>query len=240
MILWFFLSRGKVYLTASPAAEAALAIIQAGATKVQEVFYPWWLQYTCSLWVLFPCHRNQVLQSYYNYSSPWRLHSLSLLSCTTPLLIIVTPVPLSIPVNHHYQLGARQQWWKSKLSSFHKTLLELPFILWGAKTCGFLSQPHCPVPASVHAKLQHGWHRWIWSWECFLSDLGKVCVCFFIPTVPIPSLEGLNPLACSSFPHPSVFSICFLSPRCSYLAPLLTIVPSRRNSSVWKPCKAGY
>uniref|UniRef100_U3IDG4 Hydroxysteroid 11-beta-dehydrogenase 1-like protein n=2 Tax=Anas TaxID=8835 RepID=U3IDG4_ANAPP len=63
-------TRGKVYLTASPAAEAALAIIQAGATKVQEVFYPWWLQYTCSLWVLFPCHRNQVLQSYYNYSSP--------------------------------------------------------------------------------------------------------------------------------------------------------------------------
>ncbi|XP_035204049.1 hydroxysteroid 11-beta-dehydrogenase 1-like protein isoform X1 [Oxyura jamaicensis] len=63
-------TRGKVYLTASPAAEAALAIIQAGATKVQEVFYPWWLQHICSLWVLFPCHRNQVLQSYYNYSSP--------------------------------------------------------------------------------------------------------------------------------------------------------------------------
>ncbi|XP_013057378.1 hydroxysteroid 11-beta-dehydrogenase 1-like protein isoform X2 [Anser cygnoides] len=63
-------TRGKVYLTASPAAEAALAIIQAGATKVQEVFYPWWLQHTCSLWVLFPCHRNQVLQSFYNYSSP--------------------------------------------------------------------------------------------------------------------------------------------------------------------------
>ncbi|KFR01494.1 Hydroxysteroid 11-beta-dehydrogenase 1-like [Nipponia nippon] len=63
-------TRGKVHLTASPAPEAALAIIWGGATRVQEVFYPWWLQYTCCLWVLFPHDRDQVLQSYYNYSSP--------------------------------------------------------------------------------------------------------------------------------------------------------------------------
>ncbi|KFQ40426.1 Hydroxysteroid 11-beta-dehydrogenase 1-like [Mesitornis unicolor] len=63
-------TRGKVHLTASPAPEAALAIIQGGAMQVQEVFYPWWLQYVCCLWVLFPSDRNQVLQSYFNYSSP--------------------------------------------------------------------------------------------------------------------------------------------------------------------------
>ncbi|NXO02378.1 DHI1L protein, partial [Rhinopomastus cyanomelas] len=60
--------RGKVLMTASPAPEAALAIIHGGATRVREVFYPWWLQYLCWLWVLYPS--DQVLQSYYNYSSP--------------------------------------------------------------------------------------------------------------------------------------------------------------------------
>ncbi|XP_052658063.1 hydroxysteroid 11-beta-dehydrogenase 1-like protein isoform X3 [Harpia harpyja] len=63
-------TRGKVHLTASPAPEAALAIIRGGATRVQEVFYPWWLQHMCCLWVLFPNDRDQVLRSYYNYSSP--------------------------------------------------------------------------------------------------------------------------------------------------------------------------
>ncbi|KFW72595.1 Hydroxysteroid 11-beta-dehydrogenase 1-like [Pygoscelis adeliae] len=63
-------TRGKVHLTASPAPEAALAIILGAATRVQEVFYPWWLHHVCCLWVLFPNDRDQVLQSYYNYSSP--------------------------------------------------------------------------------------------------------------------------------------------------------------------------
>ncbi|NXY77371.1 DHI1L protein, partial [Glareola pratincola] len=63
-------TRGKVHLTASPAPEAALAIIRGGATRVQEVFYPWWVQHMCCLWVLFPYERNRVLQSYYNYSGP--------------------------------------------------------------------------------------------------------------------------------------------------------------------------
>ncbi|KFV01868.1 Hydroxysteroid 11-beta-dehydrogenase 1-like [Pterocles gutturalis] len=63
-------TRGKVYLTASPAPEAALAIIQGGATRVQEVFYPWWLKHVCCLWVLFPNDGGQVLRSYYNYSGP--------------------------------------------------------------------------------------------------------------------------------------------------------------------------
>ncbi|NXE56611.1 DHI1L protein, partial [Casuarius casuarius] len=63
-------TRGKVYIAASPAAEAALAIIRGGATRVQEVFYPWWLEYMCRFRDWFPNHRDQVLQSYYNYSSP--------------------------------------------------------------------------------------------------------------------------------------------------------------------------
>ncbi|NXF72314.1 DHI1L protein, partial [Sclerurus mexicanus] len=63
-------TRGRVHLRASPAPEAALAIVRAGATQVPEVFYPWWLQHVCCLWVLFPSHGGQVLRSYYNYSSP--------------------------------------------------------------------------------------------------------------------------------------------------------------------------
>ncbi|NXC35023.1 DHI1L protein, partial [Campylorhamphus procurvoides] len=63
-------TRGKVHLRASPAPEAALAIIRGGATRVQELFYPWWLQHVCCLWALFPSHGGQVLRSYYNYSSP--------------------------------------------------------------------------------------------------------------------------------------------------------------------------
>ncbi|KFV93129.1 Hydroxysteroid 11-beta-dehydrogenase 1-like [Fulmarus glacialis] len=63
-------TRGKVHLTASPAPEAALAIIQGGTTRVQEVFYPWWLQHVCCLRGLFPNDRGQILRSYYNYSSP--------------------------------------------------------------------------------------------------------------------------------------------------------------------------
>ncbi|NWY05125.1 DHI1L protein, partial [Nothoprocta ornata] len=63
-------TRGKVYLTTAPAAEAALAIIRGGATRVHEAFYPWWLQYVCRFRDWFPSHRDRVLQSYYNYSSP--------------------------------------------------------------------------------------------------------------------------------------------------------------------------
>ncbi|NXC40963.1 DHI1L protein, partial [Penelope pileata] len=61
-------TRGKVYLTAAPAADAALAIIRGGAMQLPEIFYPWWLQHVYSLWVLLPSPR--VLQSFYNYSSP--------------------------------------------------------------------------------------------------------------------------------------------------------------------------
>ncbi|NWS88301.1 DHI1L protein, partial [Toxostoma redivivum] len=63
-------TRGKVHISASPAPEAALAIIRGGATRAREVFYPWWLQQLCCLWTLFPSSGNHVLRTFYNYSSP--------------------------------------------------------------------------------------------------------------------------------------------------------------------------
>ncbi|NXG68842.1 DHI1L protein, partial [Baryphthengus martii] len=61
-------TRGKVHLSASPAPEAALAVVRGGATRAREVFYPWWLRHVCCLWVLLP--NDRVLQSFYNYSGP--------------------------------------------------------------------------------------------------------------------------------------------------------------------------
>ncbi|XP_074795741.1 hydroxysteroid 11-beta-dehydrogenase 1-like protein isoform X2 [Natator depressus] len=62
-------TRGKVYMSAYPAAEAALAIIKGGATRAREVFYPWWLELLCCLRDWFPNQRDVVIQSFYNYTS---------------------------------------------------------------------------------------------------------------------------------------------------------------------------
>lgn len=71
-----FPRRGKVHLSASPAPEAALAIVRGGAARADEVFYPGWLRQLCCLWTLFPSSSNQVLRTFYNYSSPWGAPSL--------------------------------------------------------------------------------------------------------------------------------------------------------------------
>ncbi|NWT70595.1 DHI1L protein, partial [Prunella himalayana] len=63
-------TRGKVRISAFPAPEAALAIVRGGATRAHEIFYPRWLQQLCCLWALFPSSGNQVLRTFYNYSSP--------------------------------------------------------------------------------------------------------------------------------------------------------------------------
>ncbi|NXS25212.1 DHI1L protein, partial [Mystacornis crossleyi] len=63
-------TRGRVHLRASPAPEAALAIVRGGAARAHEVFYPGWLQQLCCLRALFPSSGNQVLRTFYNYSSP--------------------------------------------------------------------------------------------------------------------------------------------------------------------------
>ncbi|XP_072213394.1 hydroxysteroid 11-beta-dehydrogenase 1-like protein isoform X2 [Excalfactoria chinensis] len=60
-------TRGKVFLSASPASAAALSIIRAGVSRRPEQFFPWWLRHVHGLWVLLPNPR--VLQSFYNYSS---------------------------------------------------------------------------------------------------------------------------------------------------------------------------
>ncbi|XP_015741718.1 hydroxysteroid 11-beta-dehydrogenase 1-like protein [Coturnix japonica] len=60
-------TRGRVFLSASPASDAALSIIRGGCSRVPELFYPWWLRHVHGLWVLLPNPR--VLQSFYNYSS---------------------------------------------------------------------------------------------------------------------------------------------------------------------------
>ncbi|XP_048783740.1 hydroxysteroid 11-beta-dehydrogenase 1-like protein isoform X3 [Lagopus muta] len=60
-------TRGKVFITASPAPEAALAIIRGAAARLPELFYPWWLRHVHGLWVLLPNPR--VLQSFYNHSA---------------------------------------------------------------------------------------------------------------------------------------------------------------------------
>ncbi|XP_039371278.1 hydroxysteroid 11-beta-dehydrogenase 1-like protein isoform X1 [Mauremys reevesii] len=62
-------TRDKVYMSAYPAAEAALAIIKGGATRAREVFYPWWLELLCCLRDWFPNQRDVVIQSFYNYTS---------------------------------------------------------------------------------------------------------------------------------------------------------------------------
>ncbi|NXA78989.1 DHI1L protein, partial [Thryothorus ludovicianus] len=61
-------TRGKVHLSASPAPEAALAIVRGGASRLPELFYPRWLRPLCCLWALFPSSGNQVLRTFYNYS----------------------------------------------------------------------------------------------------------------------------------------------------------------------------
>lgn len=64
--------RSVTDVPAYPATEAALSIIIAGATKQQEVFYPWFT-YTASLtkdW--FPSVTNYVIRNTYKYM-PWKL-----------------------------------------------------------------------------------------------------------------------------------------------------------------------
>uniref|UniRef100_A0A8C8RVC0 Hydroxysteroid 11-beta-dehydrogenase 1-like protein n=1 Tax=Pelusios castaneus TaxID=367368 RepID=A0A8C8RVC0_9SAUR len=62
-------TRDKVYMSPSPAAEAALTIIKGAANREREIFYPWWLELICRLRDWFPSHRDVVIQSFYNHTS---------------------------------------------------------------------------------------------------------------------------------------------------------------------------
>lgn len=60
--------RGVTKMPAYPAAEAALSIIRTGATRQQELYYPWFTQFLSYSKDLLPSVTNYVMQNSYNYS----------------------------------------------------------------------------------------------------------------------------------------------------------------------------
>ncbi len=55
-------------MTAFPAHEAAWHIIEAGASRQSETFYPWYTFYACLFRDWFPYLRDQVIQNSYTYN----------------------------------------------------------------------------------------------------------------------------------------------------------------------------
>ncbi len=55
-------------MTAFPAHEAAWHIIEAGASRQSETFYPGYTFYACLFRDWFPCLRDQVIQNSYTYN----------------------------------------------------------------------------------------------------------------------------------------------------------------------------
>ncbi|XP_037554112.1 hydroxysteroid 11-beta-dehydrogenase 1-like protein [Nematolebias whitei] len=60
--------RGVTNIQAYPATEAALNIITTGATKQQELYYPWFTHIMCLSKDWFPSITSYVIQNSYNYS----------------------------------------------------------------------------------------------------------------------------------------------------------------------------
>lgn len=60
--------KGYINMTAYPSHEAALQIIQAGATRQSESFYPWYTFYATLFRDWFPYLRNKVIQNSYTYN----------------------------------------------------------------------------------------------------------------------------------------------------------------------------
>uniref|UniRef100_A0A8C1GYI4 Hydroxysteroid (11-beta) dehydrogenase 1-like a n=2 Tax=Cyprinus carpio TaxID=7962 RepID=A0A8C1GYI4_CYPCA len=56
-----------INITAYPAHEAAWHIIEAGASRQSEAFYPWYTFYTCLFKDWFPYLRDQTIQNSYTY-----------------------------------------------------------------------------------------------------------------------------------------------------------------------------
>ncbi|XP_030631416.1 hydroxysteroid 11-beta-dehydrogenase 1-like protein [Chanos chanos] len=59
--------RGKTYMIAYPASDAALHIIKAGATHQKESYYPWFHYFTCLFRDWFPHSRDLVIQKSFTY-----------------------------------------------------------------------------------------------------------------------------------------------------------------------------
>lgn len=55
-------------MTAFPAHEAAWHIIEAGASRQSEAFYPWYTFYACLFRDWFPYWRDQAIQNSYTYN----------------------------------------------------------------------------------------------------------------------------------------------------------------------------
>lgn len=55
-------------MTAYPAHDAARHIIEAGASRQSETFYPWYTYYACLFRDWFPYYRDQAIQNSYTYN----------------------------------------------------------------------------------------------------------------------------------------------------------------------------
>uniref|UniRef100_A0A8C2DIZ6 Hydroxysteroid 11-beta-dehydrogenase 1-like protein n=1 Tax=Cyprinus carpio TaxID=7962 RepID=A0A8C2DIZ6_CYPCA len=60
--------KGYINMTAYPAHEAAWHIIEAGASRQPETFYPWYTFYACLFRDWFPYLRDQAIQNSYTYN----------------------------------------------------------------------------------------------------------------------------------------------------------------------------
>nr|XP_060640976.1 hydroxysteroid 11-beta-dehydrogenase 1-like protein [Anolis sagrei ordinatus]XP_060640977.1 hydroxysteroid 11-beta-dehydrogenase 1-like protein [Anolis sagrei ordinatus]XP_060640978.1 hydroxysteroid 11-beta-dehydrogenase 1-like protein [Anolis sagrei ordinatus] len=58
-------TQGKVTITAAPASEAALSIVKGGATRAQEIFYPWTVRMLFLVRDFFPEQRDALIRSSY-------------------------------------------------------------------------------------------------------------------------------------------------------------------------------
>ncbi|XP_048038904.1 hydroxysteroid 11-beta-dehydrogenase 1-like protein [Megalobrama amblycephala] len=60
--------KGYINMTAYPAHDAARHIIEAGASRQSETFYPWYTYYACLFRDWFPYFRDQAIQNSYTYN----------------------------------------------------------------------------------------------------------------------------------------------------------------------------
>ncbi|XP_075062653.1 hydroxysteroid 11-beta-dehydrogenase 1-like protein [Mixophyes fleayi] len=61
--------KDKVSMPAYPAEDAALAVVSAGANRLEEMFYPWYVRPLCFFRDWFPQSRNWIIQMSYQYQS---------------------------------------------------------------------------------------------------------------------------------------------------------------------------
>ncbi|MEE6487801.1 hypothetical protein FKM82_015034 [Ascaphus truei] len=60
--------KDKISVPAYPARDAALAVVAAGAGRLREMYYPWYVRPACFFRDWFPQTRDWMIQRTYNYS----------------------------------------------------------------------------------------------------------------------------------------------------------------------------